>query len=151
MKQARCSNCGGRLRRFKGQYRCEYCESEYLEPGLNTEKIEGPTGGTPWSTVFGILFVLAAVGLALFGKWLAALAVFVVGIVGARLLVQKCPNCGRVIGDGPGECIGSNCTGALLTKGQTAQAVGGTWASCLLRSVLVLAVVLAACVAVAVS
>ena len=101
-----------------------------------------------WALVFGILFSLVGVGLALFGKWVAAGIVFVVGIVGACLLVQKCPNCGRVIGDGPGECIGSNCTGPALTKGQTAQAVGGTWVTCLLRTVLILVVVVAACVAV---
>ena len=104
-----------------------------------------------WALVFGILFVLAAGGLALIGSYLTALVVFVVGIVGACLLVQKCPNCGHVIGDGPGECVGSNCTGPALTKGQTAQAVGGTWGGCLLRSVLILAVVVAACVAVALS
>ena len=104
-----------------------------------------------WALVFGILFTLAAAGLALIGKWLAALAVFVVGIIGACLLVQKCPNCGRVIGDAPGECIGSNCTGPTLTKGQTAQMVGGTWVTCAVRTVLILIVVVVACVAVALS
>jgi len=104
-----------------------------------------------WALVFGSLFTLVAVGLALSGELLVALVVFVVGIIGARLLVQKCPNCGRVIGDGPGECTGSNCSGPALTKGETAQAVGGTWVGCFLRSVLILAGVVVACVAVALS
>ena len=104
-----------------------------------------------WALVFGIGFALVAVGLAVIGSYPAALAVFVVGIIGAWLLVQKCPNCGRVIGDAPGECIGSNCTGPTLTKGQTAQMVGGTWVTCAVRTVLILIVVVVACVAVALS
>jgi len=104
-----------------------------------------------WALVFGILFTFVAIGLALFNNWLAALVVFIVGIVGAGLLVQKCPNCGHIIGDGPNECMGSNCTGPALTKAQTAQAVGSTSGCCLLRSMLVLVLVLIACAIIALS
>jgi len=102
-----------------------------------------------WSLVFGILFVLAAIGLALLGKWIAAMAVLVVGIIGACLLVQKCPNCDRIIGDSPGECIGSNCTGSPLTKGQAARTVGSVWGTCAVRTVLILLLILALCVVLA--